>query len=241
MIIDKGIEMLTVRTPTKGQIRPVYLTLVHDGEKALLIDAGFPGQGEEIIEQINDSSISFDKVKQLIITHQDLDHIGSVNELKKHQALEVLAYTDEIKYIEGKVPPHKLAKFENYGEDVPADQQSTWESLKRGFAKARTDVNTPLYDKQTLDFGLTVIHTPGHTEGHICLYHEPSKTLIAADLFFIDDGELRLPVSELNVSSTQLQKSLDRLKDYDIKQVITYHDGLFTGDLQAEIARLQAK
>jgi len=233
--------MLTIRTPETGQIRPIYLTLVYDTDKALLIDAGFPGQGEEIIAQINESPTSFEKVKQLVLTHQDLDHIGSANELKKHQKLEILAFRDEIKFIEGKVLPHKLAKFENYGTDVPADQRRKFEALKAGFSRAYVDVNTPLDDGQMLDFGLTAIHTPGHTDGHICLYHESSQTLIAADLFFIEDGKLTLPSHELNVNCLDVKKSLDRLKDLSIKQVVTYHGGLFTGDVQQEIERLQKK
>lgn len=240
MNIAKGLDMLTIRTPENGQIRPIYLTLLHHKTEALLIDAGFPGQDDEIIKQINEIT-DFSNVKKLLLTHQDIDHIGSVNGLKKRQELEILAFTDEIKFIEGKVMPHKLAKFDNYGEDIPADQQSKFEKLKAGFTKSYTDVQTPLYDLQEIDFGLTVIHTPGHTDGHICLYHAPSKTLIAADLFFMEDGHLKLPVHELNVNSNQVQASLDKLKKFPIKQVITYHDGLFTGDIKKEIARLQGK
>ncbi|MCL1950137.1 MAG: MBL fold metallo-hydrolase [Turicibacter sp.] len=240
MEIHRGIDVLTIRTPEKGQIRPVYLTLVHHGKKALLIDAGFPGQGTEIIKQIQDAGFDFTQVGQVILTHQDIDHIGSINELKKLGDLEILAYTDEIKYIEGRVLPHKLAKFDNYGDDIPADLQSTFERLKQGFSKSYTDVHTPLYDGQELDFGLTVIHTSGHTDGHICLYHKSSKTLITADLFLIEEGRLKLPNRELNVSCTQLQASLDRLKDFNIKQVVTYHDGGFTGNVKKEIERLQS-
>jgi len=206
----------------------------------MLIDAGFPGQHDEIMKQINKFT-DFSKVRKVVLTHQDIDHIGSVNALKKHQELEILAFTDEIKFIEGKVMPHKLAKFDNYGEDIPADQQSKFEMLKGGFAKSYTDVQTPLYNGQKIDFGLTVIHTPGHTDGHICLYHEPSKTLIGADLFFIEDGYLRLPVNELNVCSSEVLNSLDQLKKFPIEKVITYHTGLFEGDVQGEIKRLQGE
>ncbi len=45
------------------------------------------------------------------------------------------------------------------------------------------EVNTNLTDGEELDYGggITVIQVPGHTPGHLCLYHEKSKSLIAGD------------------------------------------------------------
>lgn len=229
MKIATGIEMLTVRTPDQGQIRPVHPTLVYDKHEAILIDSGFPGQGNAILEAISQSGIPMGRIKKLVITHQDLDHIGSIRELQKNQDLEIMAHHEEIKYIEGKVLPHKLAKFENYGGDIPANEQNKFERLRTGFQQAYVDVQTPLEDGQDIGLGLTVIHTPGHTDGHICLYHQPSKTLIAGDLFFLEDGKLGMPASELNVCCAQARESALKLKAFDIRQIITYHDGLYKG------------
>jgi glyoxylase-like metal-dependent hydrolase (beta-lactamase superfamily II) len=41
-----------------------------------------------------------------------------------------------------------------------------------------------------------VINTPGHTPGHISLYHKPSKTLIAGDAMRVMDGQLLGPAPE---------------------------------------------
>ena len=38
--------------------------------------------------------------------------------------------------------------------------------------------------------GVEIVSTPGHTEGHICLYLYEFKTLIAGDALFVQDGEL---------------------------------------------------
>ena len=41
--------------------------------------------------------------------------------------------------------------------------------------------------------GITVIHTPGHTEGHICLYMNESGLLVAGDELDLVDGGIVWP------------------------------------------------
>ena len=45
---------------------------------AVLIDTGFPGQIEDIQVEMEKVGVSFDKLKVVILTHQDIDHIGSL-------------------------------------------------------------------------------------------------------------------------------------------------------------------
>ena len=45
-----------------------------------VIDTGFPGQIEDI-QEMEKVGVSFDKLKVVILTHQDIDHIGSLPEL----------------------------------------------------------------------------------------------------------------------------------------------------------------
>ncbi len=43
---------------------------------AVLIDTGFPGQIEDLRVAMEKVEVSFDKLKVVILTHQDVDHIG---------------------------------------------------------------------------------------------------------------------------------------------------------------------
>jgi glyoxylase-like metal-dependent hydrolase (beta-lactamase superfamily II) len=52
-----------------------------------------------------------------------------------------------------------------------------------------------LQDGETIDAGdgrLVVVHTPGHAPDHICLWHEPSRTLFGGDLL-VEDGTVVVP------------------------------------------------
>jgi glyoxylase-like metal-dependent hydrolase (beta-lactamase superfamily II) len=70
--------------------------------------------------------------------------------------------------------------------------KSIYEKLRAGFQSSKVNVDRTLKDGEELPYcgGISVIFTPGHTLGHICLYHKQSKTLIAGDILDIDGGKL---------------------------------------------------
>jgi glyoxylase-like metal-dependent hydrolase (beta-lactamase superfamily II) len=103
-------------------------------------------------------------------------------------------------------------------------------------------VDTTLSNNQELPFcgGIIVIHTPGHTPGHLCLYHEMSKTLIAGDAMNVIDGKLMGPRKEM-LEEGDYEIAMDSLKNllkFDIKNIITYHGGLYTNKPHESIENL---
>ena len=74
MEIAKGVEMLHL----EFQEYIIHPILLWDDEMAVLIDTGFPGQIEDIRIEMGKVGVSFDKLKAVILTHQDIDHIGSL-------------------------------------------------------------------------------------------------------------------------------------------------------------------
>lgn len=114
-------------------------------------------------------------------------------------------------------------------------------SLPENVRKALLDVfnNPPISkvdvtfeDEETLPFcgGITVIHTPGHTPGHICLYLKANKLLIAGDALTVKDGVLSGPVPEFAQDIEMAYMSLKKLLKYDIEGIICYHGGLVYGE-----------
>jgi glyoxylase-like metal-dependent hydrolase (beta-lactamase superfamily II) len=88
--------------------------------------------------------------------------------------------------------------------------------------------------------GVIVIHTPGHTPGHVSLYHKQSKTLIAADALVVSDGQLLGSIPEYSVNYELAMQSLKKFSEYDIEAVICYHGGLYTDNVNQRIAELAA-
>jgi glyoxylase-like metal-dependent hydrolase (beta-lactamase superfamily II) len=102
--------------------------------------------------------------------------------------------------------------------------------------KAKVD-RTIAYDQELPLFGgITVIHTPGHTPGHISLYLKQNKTLIAGDALELQDGRLVEPGN--CVDAVQAKQSIRRLLPNDIQTVVCYHGGVLEIGVRQKLLEL---
>ncbi len=217
MEIAKGVELLHL--DFHGNI--IHPILLKDREMTVLIDTGFPGQIEDLRVAMKKVGVSLDKLKVVILTHQDVDHIGSLPEILQECGNNVKVYAHELDkpYIQGELPLLKDGHLENP-------------------PKGRVD--DTLIDSQELLFcgGIRIIHTPGHTPGHISLYLKKSKTLIAGDSMYSVNGILggiHIPTT-LDINAARL--SLKKYLDLDIASVVCYHGGLSNVNVNEQILGL---
>jgi glyoxylase-like metal-dependent hydrolase (beta-lactamase superfamily II) len=83
-----------------------------------------------------------------------------------------------------------------------------------------------------------VIFTPGHTPGHISLYLEKSKVLIAGDALTAQGGYLNSPNPSLTLDTHTAIRSVRRLGDLDIDTIICYHGGVVSEDANGQLRRV---
>jgi glyoxylase-like metal-dependent hydrolase (beta-lactamase superfamily II) len=83
-----------------------------------------------------------------------------------------------------------------------------------------------------------VIFTPGHTPGHISLYLEKSKVLIAGDALTAQGGYLNSPNPSLTLDTHTAIRSVRRLVDLDIDTIICYHGGVVSEDANGQLRRV---
>ncbi len=86
--------------------------------------------------------------------------------------------------------------------------------------------------------GIQIIHTPGHTPGHISLYVPAQKLLLAADELLVVEGELVGPAESATPDMPLALKSLEKLTILDIEKVICYHGGYYDQNVQARLQTL---
>lgn len=103
MHIASGIEMLEITAQVMGGKDTVFPTLLSDENSAVLVDTGFPGLLANFKEAFKLANVPWKQLGTIIITHQDLDHIGSLPALLTEEDLDinVLAHEIEKPYIEG--------------------------------------------------------------------------------------------------------------------------------------------
>ncbi|MBV7272626.1 MBL fold metallo-hydrolase [Clostridium sp. PL3] len=242
MKIESGIYMLEIPANIMGMASVINPTLIWDKDSLVLIDTGFPGQLNQIRESFEKEGIPFSKLNMVILTHQDIDHIGSVSDILKELPgrVKVFAHEEEKAYINGEKKPVKLAKLKDRLEYLPDNMKIIYEKLKSGFENSRVNVDKTLIDGQELPFcgGITVVYTPGHTPGHICLYIKQWKILIAGDILSVKEGLLVRADQDINFDNELNIKSIKKLMKYDIETVICYHGGIYKGDVKKRIAEL---
>lgn len=246
MHIAKGIDMLEISVQIMGGTDSIYPTLLWDQKSAVLVDTGYPGLLSKFKDALKEANMPWEKLRTLIITHQDLDHIGSLPALLSDEDLEltVLAHKFEKPHIEGELmllkhTPEALAVAEDtIPPHVPQEWRRAFLSLLSNPPKGRVDRIITDGDQLPYAGGVTVIHTPGHSPGHISLYHQDSRTLIAADALTVQDGELHGPTPSATPDMKQALSSLKRFAKYEIDHVICYHGGLYRGDANRRIAEL---
>jgi glyoxylase-like metal-dependent hydrolase (beta-lactamase superfamily II) len=238
MKIENGIIMLEVSSNIPGMF--IHPTVMWDDENMILIDAGYSGQYDPIRDACINEGIHFENINKIIITHQDLDHFGGLPEILEasKDKIEVMAHEDDKPYIQGEKPLVRLNS--NFLNSMPEDRQEMVKQMFKNFTPV--DVDTTLLDNQELPFcgGITVIHTPGHTPGHLCLYHKNSKTLIVGDAMNVMNGKLMGPRKEI-LEDGDYKIALDSLKKllkFDVKNIITYHGGLYTNKPHESIENL---
>lgn len=159
---------------------PVNAFLIED-EDLTLIDAGNPGDQDKIFEAIRKGGKDPSQIKSIIVTHAHPDHVGSLAAISKKQNLDIYAHPLDADMIE---------KGLALRPGIKAAPSLFFQIMFRLFRKAGMENVEPaqvthrVEDGATIPIagGLEVIHTPGHSAGHIALLFKKDKVLIAGDI-----------------------------------------------------------
>lgn len=237
MKIAPRVEMLEV-AGGHGMLCPA---LLWDDENVVLVDACYPLQFDALKTAIECAGFRVEDITTLILTHQDIDHIGCVKELiAAVPDIQIMAHGEEAPYIDGTKTPIKLAALEENVDNLPENMKAVYANLKSGFGNRRFPIGRLLSDGEVLPFcgGVEVLHTPGHTPGHICLFVREGGVLITGDAMNMQRDMLSGPNPQYTQDMKMAIRSLKRLRDYPIEAVLCYHGGVFAGNVEAALEKI---
>ncbi len=231
-----------------SNIVSLYIFTVKD--KVVLIDAGYSMKywKKAFYKAVNELQISLKDIDYCIITHEHPDHTGLVSELKRaNPDVKICMHTIA----------HDLARLRDYltkNNNLEEKAKERGELLiSFGFEKEEVDLiiqrfGTSMWrfeyfkpdlllnnDDRIIDGELQIIHSPGHSVGHICVYYPKKGILFSGDHILSKItphlGTLVIPgAEEFNKKNNyenileHYLRSLDRIDELNSRIILPGHE-----------------
>lgn len=162
-----------------------YMIQDQPGGSWVLVDAGLKWSAPRIRNMATELFGKDSKPAAIILTHGHFDHVGALSALAEEWSVPVYAHPLELPYLTGR---------SEYPPPDPTAGGGLMTSMSWMYPKGPIDIHQYLYElpQDNSVPGLTewkYIHTPGHSPGHISLFRERDKVLIAGDAFVTTKAE----------------------------------------------------
>jgi glyoxylase-like metal-dependent hydrolase (beta-lactamase superfamily II) len=196
-----------------------------------LVDTGCINFLTLIENEILKNGYEMKNLKNIIITHYDDDHIGSLYDFKeKYPWITIIASEVESKYISGELKAERLVQAEEMLENMSNEDME----FGKWFIQQLKNLKPVLINKKVhdgdmvLDNECRVVATPGHTSGHISLYFPRLKSIITGDAAVKENHELVIANPQFCLNIEKAQQSLIKIKNLKAENYYCYHGGKFT-------------
>lgn len=198
------------RIPTAPASFVNSFAFVEDDGSVTLVDTGVKKAPPKIVAGLAAIGKRPEDVQRIVLTHAHPDHAGGAAEMARRTGAPVSVHDGDRSWCEAGEVLAKPTETTTLGRLLMRVSKPTFEPFETGPA---------LGDGEVLPVagGLRVVHTPGHSPGHVSLLHEPSGVLVTGDAIF-NVRRMRLSPKWLCADFAMTRQTAHRLGelDYDV-------------------------
>jgi glyoxylase-like metal-dependent hydrolase (beta-lactamase superfamily II) len=229
-----------------GGANSVNVTLLEGDDGHLtVVDTGPPGAEDAICAYITRIGHQPTDVKRIIITHHHVDHTGGLAGLAQRTGADVWAHREDAGFIDGSVARPPLVFTDEHlrvlmPEATPEQMAELRKRMEQGMKAAQVRVDLRLSGGEELAVlgGCLIIHTPGHTPGHLCFFLPGRGLLLAGDLLRYENGVLSGPPPEFTQDPEAAQTSLRQISVLPFQHMCGYHGGFLSANAGNQLRSL---
>lgn len=242
-LITEGLTGLEEVAPDILSLRTLFVNVVFIGEPGsrnwVLVDTGMARFTDHIVQVATERFQG--PPSAIILTHGHFDHVGTVIELEQFWGVPVYAHPLEIPYLTG---------LKDYPPADPSVGGGLMSRLSFAYPNEAINLDDRIFSlpKDHSVPGLSGwewVHTPGHTPGHVSLFREADRLLIAGDAIItvkqeslwsvlLQDKQLHGPPSYFTSDWQAAHQSVQHIRHLEPKLAITGHGHALSGDMLRE-------
>jgi glyoxylase-like metal-dependent hydrolase (beta-lactamase superfamily II) len=229
---------------------PFNWYLIEENGRLTLVDAGFPGHYTVYNHGLQTLGKTNKDIEAIVLTHSHADHIGFAEKVRKATNVPVFVHKEDARMA---YKPLQLPWF-----GLLSNAWRSYTANMLGIAIVNGVFTLPHLTKvQSVENGQVldipgkpkIIHTPGHTDGEICLLLENRNVLITGDtivtrnLLTGDLGNPQITNPVLTKNYKQAMRSLDLIREFAHVTMLPGHGSPWIGDMNdaVNIALAQCK
>ena len=217
------------------QVRSFWVNfyVLRDSRGLYLIDGGFVGGRRLLRQALREKGWDQEPILGILVTHGHLDHILNIARIAEETGAWIAAPRLDAAHYAG----HPVYRG-------PSQVVGCLETMGRpalGFRSFNPDRFLDDGDEIDVWEGLTVVHLPGHTDGHSGFYCAHRRLLFCADLFASYERRPYLPPRIFNNDGDQVRESILKALKLTLDGVLPNHADEASAEVHVERLRKLGK